>query len=350
MKKISLLALPLAAALAVPVLAQSTPQAPPANSQTQLAQQDQQPAPPASQTVNPQQNMQSQQPSQDASAANGATGKEPLKVETREGFWGHLNPFARKKYVQRQLGPVRDRVNELDELTANNTKMIKDVDARATEGIRVATLKADTADQHAVDAGNRANLAQQTATQATQHLGTVESAVNNIDQYKTATEVEIRFRPGQTVLSKRAKDALDEIADAANGQKGYIIEVQGFSSGSGSAAVENSQRMAQSVVRYFVINHEVPVFRVYTVGMGNAKVTAEDGTVRRTRGGRVEVRLMKNGISDLQTSASAQPAGMNSSQQGGVAGSVQDKAKSAEPTQQPSSTAAPSQEPPQQPK
>ena len=352
MKKLSLLALPLAAALTVPVLAQSTPQAPPANSQTQLAQQDQQqPAPPASQSVNDQQNMQSQQSSQSASTSSGATGKEPLKVETREGFWGHLNPFARKKYVQRQIQPVRDRVNELDELTASNTKMIKDVDARATEGIRVATLKADTADQHAVDAGNRANLAQQTATQATQHLTSVETAVQNVDQYKTATEVEIRFRPGQTVLSKRAKDALDEIADAANGQKGYIIEVQGFSSGSGSSAVENSQHMAQSVVRYFVINHEVPVYRVYTVGMGNAKVTAEDGTVRRTRGGRVEVRLMKNGISDLQANNAMSPAGMSSNQQGGVSGQMQDKAKSAEPTQQPSSTAAPQQqEPPQQPK
>ena len=350
MKKISLLALPLAAALAIPALAQSTPQAPPANSRTELAQQDQQPAPPASQTVNTQQNMQSQQPSQDTSA-NGATGKEPLKVETREGFWGHLNPFARKKYVQRQMQPIRDRVNELDGLTAENSKMIKDVDARATEGIRVATLKADTADQHAVDAGNRANLAQQTATQATQRLGTVETAVQNVDQYKTATEVEIRFRPGQTVLSKRAKDALDEVADASNGQKGYIIEVQGFSSGSGSAAVENSQRMAQSVVRYFVINHEIPVYRVYTVGMGNAKVTADDGTVRRTRGGRVEVRLMKNGISDLQANNAMSPAGMSSNQQGGVSGQLQDKAKSAEPTQQPSSTAAPQQqEPPQQPK
>jgi outer membrane protein OmpA-like peptidoglycan-associated protein len=346
MKELSLLALPLAAALALPALAQSTPQAPPPDSQQQVSQ----PAAPASQSVNSQQNLQSQPPAQPATSANGASGKEPLKVETREGFWGHLNPFARKKYVQRQLQPVRDRVNELDGLTAENTKMIKDVDARATEGIRVATLKADTADQHAVDAGNRADLAQQTATQATQHLTTVETAVDNVDQYKTATEIEIRFRPGQTVLSKRAKDALDEIADAANGQKGYIIEVQGFSSGSGSAAVENSQRMAQSVVRYFVINHEVPVFRVFTVGMGNARVTAEDGSVRRTRGGRVEVRLMKNGISDLPNSASAvQPGSMGSRSQGGVAGSMQARAKSAPPTPQSSSAATPANDLPQPP-
>ena len=63
-----------------------------------------------------------------------ATGKDPLQPETREGFWGHMNPFARKKYVARQTQPIRDRVNELDELTASNTRAIKDTDARAQAG------------------------------------------------------------------------------------------------------------------------------------------------------------------------------------------------------------------------
>ena len=70
-----------------------------------------------------------------------------------------MNPFARKKYVQRQTGPIRDRINELDELTAANGKMIKDVDSRAQEGIKLASAKANEADQHAIDAGNRATQA-----------------------------------------------------------------------------------------------------------------------------------------------------------------------------------------------
>src|SRR5437763_13995659 len=75
-------------------------------------------------------------------AGPGASGKPALQPDTREGFWGHLNPFARKKYVQRQTAPIRDRVNELDELTAANSKMIKDVDSRAQEGVRLASTKA----------------------------------------------------------------------------------------------------------------------------------------------------------------------------------------------------------------
>jgi len=197
-------------------------------------------------------------------------------------------------------------VNELDEPTAKNARMIADVDTRATEGIRQAMGKANDADTHALDAGNRANQAQQSAQQATTRIGTVETAVSKIDQYEPITQAEIRFRPGQAVLSKNAKEALDGMATSLKDQKGYIIEVQGFSSGRGAAAIENSRQMAQSVVRYLVLNHDVPVYRIYTVGMGNVPIQATDGAKQtRIRGGRVEISLLKNGLGDL---ASASPA------------------------------------------
>jgi hypothetical protein len=73
---------------------------------------------------------------QSTNSGESATGKAPLQYESRQGFWGKVNPFARKKFVQRQTQPIRDRVNELDELTQANSKMIKDVDSRATQGIQ----------------------------------------------------------------------------------------------------------------------------------------------------------------------------------------------------------------------
>ena len=83
MKNRFLYALPLIATLALPVVAQqsTTPAAnqPPA-AQAQTATDN-------SPTANPDQQL------------------EPLKADTHEGFWGHLNPFARKKYVQRHEAP-----------------------------------------------------------------------------------------------------------------------------------------------------------------------------------------------------------------------------------------------------
>ena len=254
---------------------------------------------------------------QPASKADTATGKDPLQPETREGFWGRVNPFARKKYVARQTQPIRDRINELDELTASNTKAIKDTDARAQQGIQLASAKANEADQHAIDAGNKAQAAQQTAQQAHTRLNTVEQVVTNIDQYQPTTQTEILFKPGQTVLSKNAKAALDEMATPLKSQRGYVVEVQGFSSGHGQVAIANSQKMAESVVRYLALNHDIPIYRIYLVGMGNAPApaTASTGeTKKRITGGRVEISLLKNNLEQL-ASTNGTPATTDQQQQ-----------------------------------
>jgi outer membrane protein OmpA-like peptidoglycan-associated protein len=300
-------ALLLAAVLALPALAQqtsSTPQDQPAASQPAATGSTTQDQPAASQPA------QAAPADQSAPAAQtaGASGKQPLQPDTHEGFWGHLNPFARKKYVQRQTAPIRDRVNELDELTASNSKMIKDTDSRAQEGIRLASNRANEADQHAIDAGNKAQMAQQTATQASTRLTTVEQVVGNIDQYKASNQTEIRFRPGQSVLSKNAKTALDDLATPLKNQRGYIIEVQGFSAGHGQAAIATSQKMADSVVRYLVLNHDIPVYRIFVVGMGNAPIQTasadEKGKTKRISGGRVEISLLKNDLEQLASTSS----------------------------------------------
>src|SRR6202034_1968142 len=288
MKVRTLATLPLAAILAFPAFAQTSSSTP----------QDQ-----SNQPVASSQNTQS------TDNMNG-TGKQPLQAPAREGFWGRVNPFARKSYVKRQTDPIRDRVNELDDLTAANGKAIRDTDARAQAGIKLASDKANEADQHAVDAGNKATMAQQSAQQATTRIQTVETVVGNIDQYKASNQTEIRFRPGQTVLSKNAKDALDEMAGGVKGQRGYIIEVQGFSSGKGQTAITNSQKMAESVVRYMVLNNEIPVCRIYLVGMGNAPVASTDdnGKTKHMSGGRVEISLLKNDLEQLASSGSSTPS------------------------------------------
>lgn len=315
MKIRSLMVLPLAATMMLPAVAQQS--APTSQDQNQATQ---------SQPATPQDDAQSKS-DQNLSA------HQPLVPEQREGFWGRINPFARKKYVQRQMDPIRNRVNEVDELSSQNAKYIKDVDSRAQEGIKMASAKADQADQHALDAGNRAQQANQTAQQATTHLQTVEQVVTNFDQYAPTNQTELRFRSGQATLNKNAKDALDEIATSLKDQKGYIIEIQGFSPGNSAASIQSSQKMADAVVRYLVINHDIPVYRVFTLGLGNAKVQSaaanqdqqEAGTkpARAYRGPRVEVSVLKNSsIDQLNQQAMATPQQGMSYQQSGISGAA----------------------------
>lgn len=228
---------------------------------------------------------------------------EKLQESRSQDFWdgdepslGALifHPFATKEYVKRHTEPIRDRVNELEEINESNTKMTRDVDSRTQQGLQMVSDKDKLADQHATEAANNAQAAQQAASTLNTRLGTDETVVSNLDQYKaTGAQTEIHFRPGQTMLSKQAKDALDEMAASLKNQRGYVIEVQGFSSGQGQTAIANSRKMADSVQRYLVLNHEIPAYRISVLGMGNA--TTSKGTSRT----RVEVHVLKNDIEQL---------------------------------------------------
>ena len=277
MKAHTFLPLLLATALALPGLAQQTGQ--PAASGDQAAS--------GSQSVS-------------------ASDRQPIPPPVSTNFWDGddpnlvnlvAHPFANKKYVERRVGPIRDRLNELDQLTSENGRTIKDVDGRAQQGIQLASEKVTLADQHASDAGNKAQMAQTTATQASTRVASVEQMVSSLDQYKGDAQTEIRFRPGQSLLSKTAKDALDQMAAPLKDQRSYIIEVRGFAPGRGAAAIANSRKMADSVVRYLVLNHQIPVYRVYVMSMGNAAAPDADGTMaKNSSGGRVEVSVMKNDV------------------------------------------------------
>ena len=332
MKTRILYILPLLAVLALPGMAQLNPagnspadnQPPPAASTSpQISSTT------SSDAANSAQNSQASSTAAPSSDEN-LSARQPLEPEYHQGFWGKLNPFARKKYVQNQLAPIRNRVNELDDLTATNSKAIKDVDARAQQGIQMADAKATQADMHATAAGNQAEQANQTATQASNRLNTVEQVVGNIDQYHAAAQTEIRFRPGQTALSVKAKQALDDMTSGLKDQKGYIIEVQGFS----PSGVQSSQAMADSVVRYLVQKNEVPLYRIYTMGLGNAKLPAtDDSGAKPAHSNRVEISLLKNDVEQL--SASNQSATETGTQSG------YSKSQSAQPSGKPNTNATP---------
>lgn len=275
----SVSAIVLSAAMALPLAAQTA---------------QQEPAPPPQATSS----TTSANPNDASTYATGA----PLSTKSNEGFWGHLNPLARKKWVKRQVAPVKDRLNELDQLTAKNASEIKDVDARAQAGIHKAQTTADQANDQAMKADSQANQAQQLANQANTQTAQLDTTVSNLDQYQQIADMEIHFRNTQTILNAKAKQALDQVASQLSGQKGYIVEVQGYSNRRGQAGVRRSQNMADAVVRYLVIDHKIPVYRIYRVAMGNAP--HDTATNTREGGTVVHVTLMHNSLAALNTPAS----------------------------------------------
>jgi outer membrane protein OmpA-like peptidoglycan-associated protein len=238
-----------------------------------------------------------------------ATGK-PLQNESKEGFWGHMNPFARKKWVNRQTAPIKGQVNELDQLQAKNASDIKDVDSRAQSGIKNAMGAANTADQHAQDAANRANSANQLAGNASTRTDALGNTVGNLDQYQTVSSTSVKFAPGHTALGPTAKSDLDALATTLSGEKGYIIEVQAYS----KSGVQASQAMADAVVRYLVTEHQVPVYRIYKTGLGKNTAKPADGEQAVVNG--VRVTLLHNSLATMGGSSASSGAAPKTSQTG----------------------------------
>lgn len=232
-----------------------------------------------------------------------ASEREPLELPKATNFWDGdtpnlvnlvTHPFATKKYVQRLTVPIRDRVNELDEITAENATRIKDIDGRSQQGLHLASEKVNLADQHASDASAKAQSAETSANQLTTQVSATEQMVDRLDQYKASGQTEIRFRPGQTVLSKTAKDAIDQMAAPLKDERGYIIEIRGFSAGHGRTAMASSQRMSDSVVRYLITTHHIPVYRIYVTNLGNASLDGAASSAKHSSPSRVEVSVLKN--------------------------------------------------------
>jgi outer membrane protein OmpA-like peptidoglycan-associated protein len=230
-----------------------------------------------------------------------ATGK-PLQNQSKEGFWGHMNPFARKKWVAREVDPIKDRTNELDQLQAKNSNDIKDVDGRATAGINKAMMAANTADQHAADAANRADAAQTTATGASTRTDQLNGTVSNLDQYQQVTATDVKFAAGRTALGPQGKTDLDDMATKLSAEKGYIIEVQGYS----RHGVAASQAMADSVVRYLVTEHQVPLYRIYRTGLGRNTDKSTDSETAIVNG--VRVTLLHNSLATMGAASASNNA------------------------------------------
>jgi outer membrane protein OmpA-like peptidoglycan-associated protein len=263
----------LATAVAIPALGQ---QAPPSSTTPQST-------PPTAMTA---------QPASGSATAN----------NEKEGFWGRVNPFARKVWIKKRIDPINDRLNELDAVNAKNAKDIQDVDSRAQAGIKQAQSAADAANQTATAAGTQAQQANTTATAATGHVNQINTTVNGLDQYHQVTEAEITFKGGLPKLSDDAKKQLDDMATTVNGQKGYILEVEGHTPQAGSTGIQSSERLTEAVKRYLVTEHDIPVYRLHAVALGNAIAT--DATAPQDPGAKpvrvktstVHIRLMENSL------------------------------------------------------
>jgi outer membrane protein OmpA-like peptidoglycan-associated protein len=202
-----------------------------------------------------------------------------------------------KNYVREQTTPLINKTNELDDLTAKNSKDIKDVDQRAQAGIQAVQAKAAEVDQKALAAGSEADKAQLSANAATQRVDVLTNTVVNLDNYRPVVETAVHFGFNRDNLTKDAKEAIDQLAESVAATKGYIITVEGATDSVGSSEYnyDLSQRRANAVIQYLAAEKKVPGYKIYLIGLGKDKPVESNKTADgRAKNRRVDIRLMTN--------------------------------------------------------
>jgi outer membrane protein OmpA-like peptidoglycan-associated protein len=222
-----------------------------------------------------------------------------------------------KNYVRQQTTPLINKTNELDDMTAKNSKDIKDVDQRAQAGIQAVQAKATEVDQKALAAGSDADKAQMSANTATQRVDALTKAVVNLDNYRPVVETAVHFGFNRDDLTKDAKEAIDQLAASVAGTKGYIITVEGATDSVGSSEYnyELSERRANAVIQYLAAEKDVPAYKIYLIGLGKDKPVDSNKTRDgRAKNRRVDIRLMTNtegnGTPSQTPTASAAPSSL----------------------------------------
>jgi OOP family OmpA-OmpF porin len=189
--------------------------------------------------------------------------------------------------VESRAAPLEDRAST----TENKLSQVEQNAQRLSGQMDELAAVANTAK-------GGAKAAQESADAAISGVNLTNDRISALDDYVPQTVLAVNFKVGSAVLSTDSKTKLDELATNALNAKGYVLEVSGFTDTSGSVNRNRalSQRRADTVIRYLVENHQIPLRRIVTpYGFGESNPVAEN-TSRdgRAQNRRVEVKLLVN--------------------------------------------------------
>jgi len=152
--------------------------------------------------------------------------------------------------------------------------------------------------QHVGEVQQQVGQVKTEADQATQGVNDVNTRVSNLDNYEPKYSATVYFRVNSAVLSPQSKKDLDDLAQKALSEKGYVLEVAGYADRTGNVQLnqELSDRRADAVIRYLEQQGNIPIHRILApAGMGTTHEAADNKTsAGRKLNRRVEVKVLVN--------------------------------------------------------
>lgn len=183
------------------------------------------------------------------------------------------------------------------------------------QGVANAATAQSSADQAQTTANQEAATAQTASVAAaanTVAVQAVDKRVSDLGDYVTVDETGVYFAEGSYRLNDTGEAALDQLISANSNINGYVVEIAGYTSGTGSAHYNQrlSEQRAAIVAQYLRENAGVPLWRIVVpAGYGETHPAASNDDAKgRALNRRVDVRiLVSKGIQPDAVVAIAQP-------------------------------------------
>ena len=209
------------------------------------------------------------------------------------------NDYGVARSIESRVTPVETRVTTTEGRvdTAETRISAAEQNAQRLSGqLEELAAVANTARGGAKAAQETADNALAAAKAASAEVQATNDRISQIDNYEAKQNITVNFKVNSAELSDDAQAALDEIAQQAKTEKGYIIQVTGFASADGDKLKNRalSERRADAVIRYLAENHDIPLHRMINpFGFGELKPVAENDTRDgRKQNRRVEVAIL----------------------------------------------------------
>jgi outer membrane protein OmpA-like peptidoglycan-associated protein len=171
----------------------------------------------------------------------------------------------------------------------------------ANQGVadaNAAQSSANQAQSSANQAGNQAQAASAGVVMDAAAISMVNKRVSDLDDYKLVAEAGIYFPSNVSTLDDAAKADLDALAASTQGLEGYLVEIAGYASSTGTKEENQklSEARAAAVTKYLHEKANVPMRRfVIPAGYGATHPTATNSDAQgRALNRRVDVKVIVN--------------------------------------------------------
>lgn len=168
----------------------------------------------------------------------------------------------------------------------NEAELAKQKEDLEKQQAELEKQQAQMTEQEKKVAANKAAIAQNSAR------------FGQLDDYFIFDQATVLFGNGVTKLNPQYQPQLKALAEKAKGVDGYMIEVKGYASATGSVELnqELSEKRANSVVSYLIQNCHIPLTNMLAPGaMGESRQVASGNKAEaQAENRRVVVRLLQN--------------------------------------------------------